>query len=35
MPATATDGSLVHALGRVPDHRDPRGTVYPLAALLA
>lgn len=34
MTAPATDGSLVHAFGRIPDHRQPRGKVYPLATLL-
>jgi hypothetical protein len=34
MIATATDGSLVHAFSRIPDHRRPRGKVYPLATLL-
>src|SRR5262245_25611194 len=34
MIAPATDGSLVHAFTRLPDHRRPRGKVYPLATLL-
>ena len=34
MTLAATDGSLYHALSRVPDHRKARGKVYPLTALL-
>jgi hypothetical protein len=34
MSAPATDGSLVHAFRRIPDHRQRQGKVYPLATLL-
>jgi hypothetical protein len=34
MIATARDGSLVRAFADIPDHRRPRGRVYPLPSLL-